>query len=39
MKPLFKIAVAIIAFVGLISAWEGLKSGMVNPALQRLGDK
>jgi Cu(I)/Ag(I) efflux system membrane fusion protein/cobalt-zinc-cadmium efflux system membrane fusion protein len=37
MKPLFKIAVAIIAFVGLISAWEGLKSGMVNPALQRLG--
>jgi Cu(I)/Ag(I) efflux system membrane fusion protein/cobalt-zinc-cadmium efflux system membrane fusion protein len=37
MKPLFKIAVAIIAFTGLISAWEGLKSGMVNPALQRLG--
>ena len=37
MKPLFKIAVAIIAFAGLIFAWEGLKSGIVNPALQRLG--
>jgi Cu(I)/Ag(I) efflux system membrane fusion protein/cobalt-zinc-cadmium efflux system membrane fusion protein len=37
MKPLFKIAVAIIAFTGLIFTWEGLKSGIVNPALQRLG--
>ena len=37
MKPLFKIAVAIIAFAGLIFAREGLKSGIVNPALPRLG--
>jgi Cu(I)/Ag(I) efflux system membrane fusion protein/cobalt-zinc-cadmium efflux system membrane fusion protein len=37
MKPLFKIAVAIIVFAGLIFAAEGLKSGIVNSALQRLG--